>query len=335
VIVFSRRILLFVLNVTFLVIAAPALFSQSAVPIEATLPDAPVPQLPVEIAINAAGSSSSLLDEEQTAQPQTTPVQPTSSGQADTTKKPMTDEQKKNASEEELQKELHQRIGVVVPNFNAVLDGNNLPLTPGQKMRASFRSAIDPYQVGLALFTSAIGQAQNSHSSSDPIPGTNPVQYMKEGYQQGWDAYGKRFGAAFTDQFNGTILGNGVFPVLLHQDARYFRMGTGPVKKRFLYALSTTIRCKGDNGNWQPNFSNLLGNLAAGGISNLYYPKDDRGFGLTIEQGFLVTAEGAFGALLIEFAPDVIRHFQKNRLPPDVVVTQPSGPTSQTAQPTH
>jgi hypothetical protein len=311
----------------FLVLAAP-LLPQSPVAIQATLPDAPLPQVLMEIANNTDEYSSSVLEEAQTAQPQTTPAQPTSTGQ-DKAQRPMTDEEKKNASEEELQKELHQRIGVVVPNFNAVLDGNNLPLTPGQKMRASFRSAIDPYQVGLALFTSAIGQAQDSHSSKDPIPGTNPVQYMREGYQQGWGAYGKRFGAAFTDQFNGTILGNGVFPVLLHQDARYFRMGTGPVGKRFLYALSTTIRCKGDNGKWQPNFSNLLGNLAAGGISNLYYPKDDRGFGLTIEQGFLVTGEGAFGALLVEFAPDVIRHFQKNRLPPDVV-TRSVAPTSHT-----
>ena len=288
----------------------------------------------MEIANNAAGYSSSILDEEQTAQPQTSTAQPTSPGQADTTQKPMTDEAKKRSSEVELQRELHQRIGVIVPNFNAVLDGNNLPLTPGQKMRASFRSAIDPYQVGLALFTSAIGQAQNSHSSSDPIPGTNPVQYMKEGYQQGWGAYGKRFGAAFTDQFDGTVLGNGVFPVLLHQDARYFRMGTGSFKKRFLYSVSTTIRCKGDNGKWQPNVSNLLGNLAAGGISNLYYPAADRGFGLTIEQGFLVTAEGTFGALLIEFAPDVTRHFHKDHLPPDVP-TPTAAPTSQTAQPAH
>ena len=310
----------------FLIFAAP-LLSQSSVAIQATLPDAPVPQVLTEIADNTAEYSSSVLDDAQTAQPQT-PAQTTSPGQ-DTAQRPMTDEEKKNASEEELQKELHQRIGVVVPNFNAVLDGNNLPLTPGQKMRASFRSAVDPYQFGLALFTSAIGQAEDSHSSNAPIPGTNPVQYRREGYQQGWGAYGKRFGAAFTDQFDGTILGNGVFPVLLHQDARYFRMGTGSGKKRFWYALSTTIRCKGDNGKWQPNVSNLLGNIAAGGISNLYYPAADRGFALTIEQGFLVTAEGAFGALLVEFAPDVIRHFQKNRLPPDVV-TQSVAPTSHT-----
>jgi hypothetical protein len=308
---------------SFLIIAAPALLSQSSVQVGLALPDAPVPQVQMEVADDAAGYSSSILDQAQTSQPPTSTTQ----GQTDSSKKPLTDEEKKRASEEELQRELHQRMGVVVPNFNAVLDGSNLPLTPRQKMRAAFRSAIDPYQVGLAVFSSAIGQAENSHSSYDPIPGTNPVQYMEEGYKQGWGGYGKRFGAAFTDQFDGTILGNGVFPVLLHQDARYYRMGTGSLSKRFLYSVSTTVRCKGDNGKWQPNVSNLLGNIASGGISNLYYPAADRGLELTIEQGFLVTAEGTFGALLIEFYPDVSRHFHKKHLPPDLPSQTPP-PTS-------
>jgi hypothetical protein len=314
---------------TFLVIATPGLFSQNQVQVRLALPEAPVPQVSMEIA-DATVYSSSLPDQTETSpsQTQTSPTsQPASPAQTDTTQKPLTDEEKKRASEEELQRELHQRMGVVVPNFNAVLDGNNFPLTPRQKMRASFRSAVDPYQVGLALFSSAIGQAENSHSSYDPIPGTNPVQYMEEGYKQGWGGYGKRFGAAFTDQFDGTILGNGVFPVLLHQDARYYRMGTGSLNKRFWYSVSTTVRCKGDNGKWQPNVSNLMGNIAAGGISNLYYPAADRGVALTIEQGFLVTAEGTFGALLIEFYPDVSRHFHKKHLPPDLP-TQTTPPTS-------
>jgi hypothetical protein len=190
-----------------------------------------------------------------------------------------------------------------------VLDGSNLPLTPMQKLRASFRSAVDPYQFGLAAFTSLLGQAENSHTTYAAIPGTNPVQYTQLGFGQGWAGYGKRMGASYTDQFDGTIIGNGLFPILLHQDARYYRMGTGSFRKRFLYAIGTTVYCKGDNGKWQPNYSNVLGNIAAGGISNLYYPAADRGFGLTIEQGLLVSAEGAFGALLIEFSPDISRHF--------------------------
>jgi hypothetical protein len=228
---------------------------------------------------------------------------------------PMTDAEKRAASEAEAQRELHQRMGGVVPNFNAVLDGSSVPLTPGQKMRASFRSAIDPYQVALAGISSGIGQANRSHAA----------------YGQGVEGYGKRFSASFTDQFDGTILGNGVFPILFHQDARYFRLGTGSFTKRLIYSVGTTVRCKGDNGKWQPSYSNLLGNLAAGGISNLYYPAEDRGFALTIEQGLTVTAEGAIGALLIEFYPDIRKHIHGKHRPDDPTIQNTSANSSSVA----
>jgi hypothetical protein len=222
---------------------------------------------------------------------------------------PLSEAEKKQAAEAELQRELHQRLGGVVPNFNAVIDGSNVPLSAGQKMRASFRSAIDPYQFGLALITSGYGQATDSHASIDPRNGTH------HGYPQGWGGFGERYGANFVDQFNGTIIGNGILPALLHQDARYYRMGTGSFSKRFFYSLSTTVRCKSDKGRWQPNYSNVVGNIISGGISNLYYPKADRGFELTIEQGLQVTAEGSIGALLIEFYPDIRKHIHGKRPP--------------------
>jgi hypothetical protein len=225
---------------------------------------------------------------------------------------PQTAEEKRKAAEVELNHELHQRMAGIVPNFNAVLDGSTLPLSPGQKMRAAFRSAVDPYQFALAGITSAYGQATDSHSTYDSTRG------IRTGYSQGLVGFSQRYGANYIDQFDGTILGNGVFPILLHQDARYYRMGTGSFKKRFLYSIGTTVICKGDNGKWQPNYSNLLGNLSAGGISNLYYPKTERGFGLTMEQGFTVTAEGSFGALLIEFYPDIRKHIHGKRKPADL-----------------
>jgi hypothetical protein len=306
-----RRLLLPLAVVAVLSTATPALLSQIAVPVSPTLPDAPSPQTQQAMLEDDDTFSSS----QQPQQPQTTPVPPPAP-------------QTPATSEEELQRELRQRIGGIVPNFNSVLDGSNLPLTPMQKLRASFRSAVDPYQFGLASFTSLLGQAENSHTTYAAIPGTNPIQYTQMGYGQGWAGYGKRMGASYTDQFDGTILGNGVFPILLHQDSRYYRMGTGSFKKRFLYAIGTTVYCKGDNGKWQPNYSNLLGNIAAGGISNLYYPAADRGFGLTMEQGLLVSAEGAFGALLIEFSPDISRHV--HRVPKSMSDTTTTTPATST-----
>jgi hypothetical protein len=302
----APRLLLSTIALAIIFSSPSALFSQAPVAAISSLPDEPRPQSSVATVAEdnsaplvAEAFSSSVFPTPEELAPQTTPPPQDH---------PLTDAEKKAAAEVELKKELKQRMGGIVPNFNAVLDGSTVPLTPGQKMRAAFRSAIDPYQVGLALFTSGIGQAEDSHDTIDHTPG-HVGNHL--GYRQGWEGYGKRFGASFTDQFDGTIIGNGVLPVLLHQDARYFRMGTGSFKKRLLYSMSTTIICRGDNGKRQPNYSNVLGNIAAGGISNLYYPAADRGFGLTIEQGLLVTAEGTFGALLIEFYPDIKDHFAK------------------------
>ncbi|HWZ51056.1 MAG TPA: hypothetical protein VNW54_06295 [Granulicella sp.] len=308
---FRRPLLPLAVVAASLLCIPPSLWSQAVHSAPSTLPDAPTPH--TEKNSQTDQTDQAMLDDDDifSSSSQQSP-QPTP---AYVPQQPQLPPPVPATSEEELQRELHQRLGGVVPNFNAVIDGSNLPLTPGQKIRAAFRSAIDPYQFGLAAFTSAVGQAENSHSSYAPIPGTQPLQYMEQGYEQGWSGYGKRFGANFTDQFDGTILGNGVFPILLHQDARYYRMGNGSFKKRFLYSIGTTIYCKGDNGKWQPNVSNLLGNLASGGISNLYYPAADRGFDLTMEQGFLVTAEGAFGALMIEFWPDISNHFRHKLKP--------------------
>jgi hypothetical protein len=283
------------------------------------LPDAPRPQGSLAIVDAYEDQTTSGTSSSSSIQ---APSDQTAPATASNSQKPMTDAERKAEAEAELQRELRQRMAGIIPNFNAVLDGSSVPLTPGQKMRAAFRSAVDPYQFALAGFTSLIGQAENSHSSFDT------TRMINVGYSQGIVGYSQRFGASFTDQFDGTIIGNGIFPILFHQDARYYRKGTGPKMKRALYAASTAVMCKGDNGKWQPNFSNVLGNLAAGGISNLYYPAQDRGFALTMEQGVEVTAEGIFGAELIEFYPDIKKHFRKHK---DPIVAPAASPATTTA----
>ncbi len=52
-----------------------------------------------------------------------------------------------------------------------------------------------------------------------------------------------------------------------------------------------------------------MGNLAAGTISNLYYTEQDRGIGLTFQRALVVSGEGAIGAMLLEFWPDISRKF--------------------------
>ena len=99
------------------------------------------------------------------------------------------------------------------------------------------------------------------------------------------------------------------FPIILHQDPRYFRLGHGKVSHRLFYAIATSFICKHDNtGKWEPNYSNVGGNIISGALSNFYYPSESKsGFAQTIEAGLTVTFEGTFGATLQEFWPDISR----------------------------
>jgi hypothetical protein len=200
-------------------------------------------------------------------------------------------------AEAQLRLQEHQRIIGVVPNFNVSYTKDAVPLSRGQKLRLAWHSATDPVTFGIAGFDAGLSQAEKDFP----------------GYGQGAQGYAKRFGASYADNFDGTILGNGIFPILLKQDPRYFRRGEGSFTSRLFYSVSTTFWCKNDNGTHGPNYSNILGNLTAGGISNLYYPSTDRGAGLTFERAADVTAYGMLGGAFNEFWPDIAHKMFKNR----------------------
>jgi hypothetical protein len=62
------------------------------------------------------------------------------------------------------------------------------------------------------------------------------------------------------------------------------------------------VICKGDNKRWQANYSGIIGSLAAGAISNLYYPAQDRnGVSLTFENALIGIGESAAANILQEF----------------------------------
>jgi hypothetical protein len=99
-----------------------------------------------------------------------------------------------------------------------------------------------------------------------------------------------------------TFIGSAILPSFLKQDPRYFYKGSGTAGSRILYAIANSVICKGDNGRWQANYSNILGSLASGGISNLYYPPQDRnGSGLTFENAAIEIGATAAANLLQEF----------------------------------
>ena len=235
---------------------------------------AEIPDAPEFDVSQAEGSSSS----------QTAPQQPDA-------------KRKRDLAEEQLKKQEQQRVFGVMATFNTTGNKDALPLSSTQKFQLFFKSATDPWPFGLAGVISGIGQADNSYPE----------------WGQGAQGYAKRFGAAYSDAFIGNFFGNAVLPSLLHEDPRYFQKGTGTFTRRLLWAASSTVWCRRDNGRWGPNYANVGGNLIGAAIARAYYPPSERDVADVLTDGVTVSVEGIAGAEIIEFWPDIARQMKKKR----------------------
>ena len=91
-------------------------------------------------------------------------------------------------------------------------------------------------------------------------------------------------------------------PTLLKQDPRYFYKGTGTKRSRILRAVSSSVICKGDNGHWQPNYSNVIGSFAGAGLEATYLPANDRrGAGFVVSSALIRLGETSIAGVLQEF----------------------------------
>ena len=97
------------------------------------------------------------------------------------------------------------------------------------------------------------------------------------------------------------MISRAILPSVLHQDPRYFYRGSGSVRTRVFYALTSAVITRGDNGKRQPNYSQVLGTFAATGISNLYRAPTDRTPGLMLRNGLVITGSTALQNLIREF----------------------------------
>jgi len=189
-------------------------------------------------------------------------------------------------AQEQIEEQEKQLVLGFIPNFFVSYVPDAVPLVPRQKFELAWKSTIAPFTfVGVGV-----------------LAGFQQATDAFEGYGQGAQGYAKRFGAAYANVVVGTYIGSAILPSLLKQDPRYFYKGTGSARSRFAYALANTVICKGDNKRWQPNYSGILGSFATGGVSYLYYPKDDRNATQLLVQNTLIrVGETALANVLQEF----------------------------------
>jgi len=188
-------------------------------------------------------------------------------------------------AESQIKDEEKQHVLGIVPNYYVSYVPDAVSLNTKQKFELAWKTTINPVTFLLTGAAAGFEQMQDQYG----------------GYGQGAAGYGKRYGATYADVVTGNFIGAALLPSILKQDPRYFYKGTGSKKSRLLYALANIGIAKGDNGKWQPNYSGLLGSLAAAGISNAYYPANERGVGLTFENFAITVAAGGAANILQEF----------------------------------
>jgi len=202
-------------------------------------------------------------------------------------------------AEAQIKEQEKQRVLGFIPNFYVSYIHDAAPLTPKQKFRLAWKTAVDPVTfLGTGIYAGV-------EQAADRFPE----------YGQGAQGYAKYFGAGYAGAVSGIFIGNAILPSLLKQDPRYFYKGAGTTRTRILYALASPVICKGDNKRWQPNYSFILGSIAVGGISNLYVPAGDRnGAGLIFENALIRIGEGSLGGILQEFVlPRLTPHIRHHK----------------------
>lgn len=214
----------------------------------------------------------------------------------------VTPQTQQEIAEQQIKAQEKQRVLGFVPNFYVSYVSDAVPLTFKQKMKLAWKTSTDPITIGSSAAGAEIEQQRNWYRS----------------YGRGAQGYGKRFGVTYGNVAIGTFLGSAVMPSLLKQDPRYFYKGTGSWNSRLWYALSRSVIAKGDNGSWQPNYSNFLGNLAASGITDTYLPAKDRNVGFVFQSTGIRILETAFA--------DVFQEFFSKKLTPRVSGRAPNEP---------
>ena len=204
-------------------------------------------------------------------------------------------------AQRQIEAQEKQRLFGVLPNFLVSYLPDAAPLSARQKFELTGKSRLDPVRFGVTGIVAGIQQARSVHS----------------GFGDGAEGYAKRYAAEYVNGLTRSMLTQVVLPSLFRQDPRYFYKGTGSTTSRMGYAMSRAVIVKGDNGHWQPNYSGILGSLASGALSNLYYPAEDRkGVRLTLENAAFGIGGAALGHLAQEFLfRRVTSHSRKNAAP--------------------
>ena len=186
-----------------------------------------------------------------------------------------------------------KRVFGVIPNYRTV-DGSTVT-SPISNSKKFYIASKDSFDYPLILFSGALAGI-GQWSNQDPSFG------------QGTRGYAKRLGANYADQAIGNIMTEGVFPVFLHEDPRYYRRGTGNIWSRPGYAFGAIFVTHTDSSTLRFNYSEWVGNAAGTAFANVYHP-DGRTVGANVGKWVEQCSLDGLAQVLKEFWPDIKQKF--------------------------
>ena len=183
-----------------------------------------------------------------------------------------------------------KRILFIVPNFRSVTADVKLPpMSPREKFKLVLDDTFDYsgfIEVGL-------------------LAGLSDYHKSEPEFHHGAAAYGRYYWHGFADATDGNLMTEFLVPVATHEDPRYYTLGHGGFMKRTGYSISRLFITRSDLGHATPNFAEIVGNGAASGISNFYYPSADRNWTKTGQRWVLQVGVDGIANLAKEFWPDI------------------------------
>jgi hypothetical protein len=187
-----------------------------------------------------------------------------------------------------------KRIFWIIPNYRAVSADTFLPPeSPKEKFKLATQDSFDYSSFVLAGLLAGYGQATNSTRE----------------FQQELSGYGRYYWHSFVDEAVGNYFTEAIMPLATHEDPRYYTLGHthGTVLHRTAYAVSRLAITRTDSGSETFNFSEIVGNALGAGVSNAYYPRQERTWGSNADKWAVQIGIDGIADILKEFWPDIRR----------------------------
>jgi len=186
-----------------------------------------------------------------------------------------------------------KRILWVIPNYRAVSADTHLPplslRTAQNKFWLATQDSFDYSAFIFAGMLAGVGQAQNFYPE----------------FRQGAVGYGRYYWHSLADQAVGNYFTEAIVPAVTREDPRYYTLGHGGFFPRTGYAISRLFVTRTDSGRRTSNFSEIVGNGAGAGVSDLYYPSRYRTWTKTGQKWLTqVALDGVFNVFK-EFWPNI------------------------------